>query len=74
LQLSVGVGSDGPRISISRPAALRAISDADLFGAVDSKEAIEAGFSLRLARGLARISGGELLSSRDSFALAFSRG
>ncbi|MFL6764757.1 MAG: sensor histidine kinase [Sphingomicrobium sp.] len=74
LQLSVGVGSDGPRISISRPAALRAISDADLFGAVDSKEAIEAGFSLRLARGLARISGGELVSSRDSFALAFPRG
>jgi hypothetical protein len=60
----------GARISISRPAALNGIADSELFG---GEGGVEGGFSLRLARGLARIAGGDLLASRDAFALQFPR-
>ena len=72
LQVSAEVVAGGARISISRPEALKGIADSELFGGAPG-EGIEAGFSLRLARGLARIAGGDLVSSRDAFALHFPR-
>ena len=60
------------RISISRPGALKGISDSELFDDL-RPNGVAGGFSLRLARGLARIAGGDLVSSRDSFALSFPR-
>jgi signal transduction histidine kinase len=63
---------NGARITISRPDALKGVTDAELFDQVHGT-GVEGGFSLRLARGLARIAGGDLVSSRDSFALLFPR-
>ena len=59
------------RVSISRPGTLGGIADAELFGGARGEG--KGGFSLRLARGLARIAGGDLVSSRDAFALVFPR-
>ena len=70
LQVVAEQASDGPRISISRPAALRGVGDSALFEGTG----VEGAFSLRLARGLARIAGGDLVSGQDSFALLFPRG
>jgi signal transduction histidine kinase len=67
------------RLSISRPAALRNVPDRLVFEGVaapaDKPEAsgLSAGFSLRLVRGLARIAGGDLVSSPTSLALVFPR-
>jgi len=72
LQLSVEQASDGARISLTRPAALRGMSDAELLE-ISRGENGQGSFRLRLARGLARIAGGDLVSSRDSFALVFQR-
>ena len=69
LQVSAEQARDGPRISISRPATLRGIGDSELFEGTG----VEGAFSLRLARGLARIAGGDLVSNRDAFALVFPR-
>ena len=66
-----GIG-DSARISIGRPAAMRGLSDADLFEA-GRGDSMQPEFALRLARGLARIAGGDLMSSRDGFALVFAR-
>jgi signal transduction histidine kinase len=73
LRLSVEASPQGARIVIGRPAALLGIPDAQLFDP-SAEAAVRGGFSLRLARGLARIAGGELTSSRDGFALLFPRG
>ena len=73
LQLSVEQASDGARVSLSRPAALRNMSDGELFDPRIGRDGVEGGFTLRLARGLARIAGGELSSSRESFSLIFPR-
>ncbi|HEY7959678.1 MAG TPA: HAMP domain-containing sensor histidine kinase [Sphingomicrobium sp.] len=73
LQLSVEQAMDGARVSISRPNALRGLSDSALFDPTIGRTGVEGGFTLRLARGLARIAGGELTSSRDSFSLVFPR-
>jgi hypothetical protein len=70
LEVAAEPGIGGARISISRPAALGGVADAELFG---GNGGIEGGFSLRLARGLARIAGGDLVASRDAFALLFPR-
>jgi hypothetical protein len=70
LQVSAEQGSDGARISVSRPAALRIVPDAELFG---PKAGSDGGFSLRLARGLARVAGANLVGSRSSIALLFRR-
>jgi hypothetical protein len=71
LQLSADSVPDGARITISRPAALQGVGDSSLF---DSGSEDRAGaFSIRLARGLARIAGGDLVTSRDSMALLFAR-
>jgi hypothetical protein len=73
LQLSVEQASDGARISLNRPSALHGMSDAELLENPRGGEGGQGSFRLRLARGLARIAGGDLLSSRDSFALVFPR-
>ena len=73
LQLSVEQASDGARVSISRPAALRGLSDAELFDPTIGREGVGGGFTFRLARGLARIAGGDVASGRDVFSLVFPR-
>jgi hypothetical protein len=73
LQLSVDQSGDRVRISVSRPEALRRLADSDLFEVAPGGDGQHAGFSLRLARGLARIAGGDLVSSRDAFTLVFPR-
>lgn len=60
------------RITMSRPSSLRGLSDADLFE-TGHGDAMDGGFALRLAQGLARIAGGDLASSRESFSLVFPR-
>ncbi|MEA3067899.1 MAG: hypothetical protein QOK41_1306 [Sphingomonadales bacterium] len=72
LQLWVEQSGDGARISISRPVALRGLSEAALFDARVDRKGLQGGF-LRLARGLARIAGGDLVGNRDAFALVFPR-
>jgi signal transduction histidine kinase len=72
LQLSAESAPDGARISIGRPALLRGVSDASLFDTRSDSGADR--FSMRLARGLARIAGGDLVATRDSFALVFAPG
>jgi signal transduction histidine kinase len=71
LQLSVEHAGDGGRISFSRPAALRGLGEAELFEM--REEGMQGGFSLRLARGLAGIAGGDVVSTRDAIALVFPR-
>jgi hypothetical protein len=67
------------RLTIGRPAALRGISDAILFDAPaaawesQQKLALSAAFSLRLVRGLARIAGGDLVTSPSGLALLVPR-
>ena len=72
LQVAVEMTAEGPRISITRPLVLRGKSEAELFGS--RANGGQGGFMLRLARGLARITGGELLPGRDTLALVFPRG
>jgi hypothetical protein len=63
------------RFAITRPAALRGLSDAQLFaprpGTAEAGEtaALGIGFSLRLVRGLARIAGGDLIASAAGITL-----
>ena len=71
LRLSVDQAGDSCRLSISRPAALRGVSDAQMFD--PRQEAERNGSSLRLIRGLARIAGGDLVTSAAGFTLAFPR-
>jgi hypothetical protein len=72
LQVSVDLGSEGARISVTRPVALRGLSEAELFAS--RADGGQGGFMLRLARGLARIAGGDLVGGRDDLALVFARG
>ena len=71
LRLSVEQAGESCRFSISRPSALRGMSDAELLDA--RSDTAEDGFSLRLVRGLARIAGGDLVTSRAGFTLVFPR-
>ena len=79
LKISIEQGEKDCRISISRPAAFRNLPDGLLFdGAVAADAGAEAGgysvgFSLRLVRGLARIGGGDLVTSPTSLTLVFPR-
>jgi His Kinase A (phospho-acceptor) domain len=73
LRISAQAVSGSARIAISRPVTLRGLSDSELFDPTLGREGLHGGFSLRLARGLARIAGGDLVTSRDAFALAFPR-
>jgi hypothetical protein len=67
LRLSLEQAGDYCRFSISRPAALRSVGDEQLFdprGPASGEEpALGIGFALRLVRGLARIAGGDLVTS-----------
>jgi hypothetical protein len=74
LMVSAETGSDGARVSLSRPAVLRGLTDNDLFEARPIGNGVQPEFTLRLVRGLARIAGGDLVSARDSFSLVFPRG
>ena len=71
LKAEAGFAGDRARISVGRPAALRSIGDAELFEG--SGNGRHGAFSLRLVRGLARIAGGDLVGSPDSFSLVFPR-
>jgi hypothetical protein len=73
LTVSAEVAIDGARITLSRPADLRGLTDDDLFEARPIANGVQAEFTLRLVRGLARIAGGDLVSARDSFSLVFPR-
>ena len=67
LRLSLEQAGDYCRFSISRPAALRSVGDEQLFDprpvAAGEDLALGIGFALRLVRGLARIAGGDLVTS-----------
>ena len=71
LRLSLDQAGDHFRFSISRPARLRGLSEAQLFDA--RSDEVAGGFSLRLVRGLARIAGGDLVASQAGFTLVFAR-
>ena len=79
LRISVERTETDCRLAISRPASLRNLPDALLFEGVGtagtSADAggFSAGFSLRLVRGLARIGGGDLVTTPASLALVFPR-
>ena len=75
LRLAVEHSADACRFSISRPAALKGLTDAILFeprpetAADEDLGALGIGFALRLVRGLARIAGGDLLASAAGLTL-----
>jgi signal transduction histidine kinase len=71
LRLSVDQTGEQCRFAISRPAALRGLSDRQLIEAAASDAG--AAFSLRLVRGLARIAGGDLAMTPAGFTLVFRR-
>ena len=71
LRLSVDQAGDHCRLSISKPAALRGMTEKALFDPAQGGEGATA--SLRLIRGLARIAGGDLLMSQAGFTLTFPR-
>jgi len=74
VSVSAELSLDGAKMSVTRPAALRGTRESDLFDSKGAKDITGSGFTLRLVRGLARIAGGDLVSSRESFALVFPRG
>ena len=75
LRLAAESSGDTCRFAITRPVALRGLSDAQLFaprpGTAEGDEtaALGIGFSLRLVRGLARIAGGDLVASAAGITL-----
>ncbi|CAA9500166.1 MAG: hypothetical protein AVDCRST_MAG44-712 [uncultured Sphingomonas sp.] len=71
LRLSVDQAADQCRYAISRPAALRGLSDRQLIDAASADGG--AAFSLRLVRGLARIAGGDMTVAPAGFTLLFPR-
>ena len=77
LRLSLEQAGDYCRFSISRPAALRSVGDEQLFDprpvAAGEDLALGIGFALRLVRGLARIAGGDLVTSRAGITLLVPR-
>ncbi|MEA2831636.1 MAG: hypothetical protein QOF22_2384, partial [Bradyrhizobium sp.] len=78
LRLAVEQTPGQHRISISRPAALRNIAEAQLFDAApplarEEGEQLSVSFALRLVRGLAQIAGADLALPAAEFALLFPR-
>jgi hypothetical protein len=71
VRLTVECAGESCRLSISRPAALRGLPDADLFSAAEGDPVGSAGFILRLARGLARVAGADLVASPTALHLNF---
>jgi hypothetical protein len=75
LRLSVETNGEACRFSIGRPTTLKGLTDAQLFdpsGGGD-RAPLGIGFSLRLVRGLARIAGGELVTSAAGLTLLLPR-
>ena len=61
-------------VAISRPQALRGLTDAQLFGRDDqNRDALASSFSLKLARGIAQTAGGDLRAAGDKVALVLPR-
>jgi hypothetical protein len=61
-------------VTLTRPQALRGLSDAQLFGrAEDGRDVLAAGFSLKLARGIAQTAGGDLRVTGEKLALILPR-
>jgi hypothetical protein len=73
LRLSLDQTADQCSFSMSRPAALKSLSDAQLFDSSAGDGEGSAAFSLRLVRGLARIAGADLVTSRAGLTLVFPR-
>jgi hypothetical protein len=79
LRISVDQTAAQCRVAVGRPASLRNLGEAQLFDAGaaftedENGQALSVGFALRLVRGLARIAGGELLTSGADFTLLFPR-
>ena len=77
LRLSLEQAGDYCRFSISRPAALRNVGDEQLFdprpAAAGEDPGLGVGFALRLVRGLARIAGGDLVTSPAGITLLVPR-
>lgn len=71
LRLLADRRDDHCRVSITRPAALWGLSDEMLFGA--KERARSQNFSLRLTRGLAQITGGDLVTCAETISLMFPR-
>jgi hypothetical protein len=73
LLISVDRVGDKPRVAIGRPLALEGLGEEQLFGAGTTEEhgGLGIGFSLRLARGLARIAGFSLKAGERDIALLF---
>ena len=71
LQVSAELASGEARVIVTRPVALRGMSEAEMLGS--SADGGAGGFMLRLLRGLARIAGGDLAAGRDTVALVFPR-
>ncbi|MES2137981.1 MAG: histidine kinase dimerization/phospho-acceptor domain-containing protein [Pseudomonadota bacterium] len=72
LRFAVDQVGDRCRLSISLPAELAALDEQAVFGGDD--DVLAAGFRLRLARGLARIAGGDIERVNGSIALTLPRG
>ena len=61
-------------VTMSRPIALRGLSDAQLFGSnSDSPDVLASSFSLKLARGIAQTAGGDLRVTGEKLALVLPR-
>jgi hypothetical protein len=75
LRLSLDQSGDQCRLSVSRPGALKGATEARLFDPDQAGEpqARRIAFSLKLIRGLARIAGGDLVTSRVGLSLTFPR-
>ena len=74
LRVAIDAAGGQCRVSIGRPAALRNLADAELFdGGIIEGQPLSIGFALRLVRGLARIAGGDLVSTPADFSLLFPR-
>ena len=72
LRLSLDQTTEQCSFSVSRPSALRGLSDMQLFDP-SFGDGGTAAFSLRLVRGLARIAGGDLVTSAAGVTLVFPR-
>ena len=73
LRLSLDQAADQCSFSVSRPSTLKSLSDVQLFDSFSGDDSGAAASSLRLVRGLARIAGGDLVTSRAGLTLVFPR-
>jgi len=76
LRLAVDKSGSSGRFSITRPRALQSATDHQLFDATSGGEGsdLRIGFTLRLVRGLARIAGGDLVTSGAGITLTLPSG